>query len=63
MKVRRQFEKVGERNTEGERAVQIKPLTEKQKPHIAVETLRNSQLVVNCSRHKQFSVKPRRSNE
>lgn len=32
MKVRRQFEKVRERNREGERAVQIKPFTEKQKP-------------------------------
>ncbi len=50
MKVRRQFERVRERNREGERAIQIKPLREKQKPHLAAETPGNSQLVVNLQR-------------
>lgn len=40
MKVRRQFESVRGRNRGGERAVQIKPLREKQKPHLAAENSR-----------------------
>lgn len=47
MKVRRQFECAHGRNRGGERAVQIKPLREKQKPHLAAETPGNSQLAVN----------------
>lgn len=50
MKVTRQFERVRERSGEGERAVQIKPLREKQKPHLAAETQGSSQLVVNLQR-------------